>query len=124
MRRLLSMIAFSLLLAPIALPDDSKSVQETVAALGGTFELGPGGLSAPLVKVDLHGTAVTDADLVFLASLPELTSLDLRLTKVTDAALAHVKSLRRLQFLNLFRTRITDAGLEKLTNLMQLETLL
>jgi len=124
MHAFLPTIALSLLVVPSAFADDTKDARASIVSLGGTFEPGPGGPSAPVVKVDLHGTDVTDADLALLTSLPELTSLDLRLTKVTDAALEHVATLHELRFLNLFRTGITDAGLEKLSGLVRLETLL
>ena len=124
MNAFLPMIAVSLLVVPVALADDSIDAKAAITRLGGTFEPATGGPSSPIVKVDLHGTSVADADLAFLASLPHLTSLDLRLTKVTDGALAHVAPLHDLRFLNLFRTGVTDAGIEKLSGLVRLETLL
>lgn len=124
MNAFLPIIALSLVVVPPAAANDPQDARVAIARLGGTFELAPGGPATAVVKVDLHGTAVTDADLAFLRALPGLTSLDLRLTKVTDRALIYVAPLRDLRFLNLFRTGLTDAGLEKLSGLTELETLL
>lgn len=124
MRTFLPIVALSLIVGPSAQAGDSKDARVAIARLGGTYEVAPGGPATAIVKVDLHGTAVTDADLSFLRALPGLASLDLRLTKVTDGALVHVAPLHELRFLNLFRTGLTDAGLQKLSGLTRLETLL
>lgn len=73
------MKAFTLLVACVlALPAfASEDAVAMIERLGGTFEVE----NAKIVKVDLHGSAVTDADLKLLATLTELRHLDLRLTQ-------------------------------------------
>src|SRR5215203_6447701 len=92
----------------------SESVRDRVVAevqrLGGTVEFDKTKKVRPIVKVDLHGTKVTDADLVVLKDLKELRVLDLRLTHISDAGVANLKNLTRLETLNLFRSELTDRG--------------
>lgn len=100
---------------------------ETVAAiqaLGGLVERDTSLPGQPVVKVDLHASAVTDVDLERIGTLRELRALDLRLTHVGDAGVAHLKGLTALRSINLFRTQLTDAGLEHLAKLPTLEVLL
>lgn len=123
------LLACMLLTAAIAIAGtapsgDPKAALAMIAKLGGTAVVDDSLPGAPVVKVDLHESAVTDAELALLAALPELRHLDLRKTKVTDAGVAHLQSLRELRFLNLFRTSVSDAGLASLGELKQLETLL
>ena len=96
--------------------------------LGGKLEFDETVASRPIVKIDLHGTAVTDSDLVFLDSakkdLQTLRYLDLRLTKIGDEGVGKLKNLTGLQTLNLFRTQLGDKGLARLKKLTNLETLL
>lgn len=96
--------------------------------LGGKVEFDGTSPEQPITKIDLHGTAVTDADLAILTNakkdLKELHYLDLRLTKITDDGVAKLKNLTSLQTLNLFRTQAGDKGLESLKKLTNLETLL
>src|SRR6185436_5489114 len=99
-----------------------------VARLGGTIDFEPSqSQKAPedrtIIKIDLHSTKVTDADLVFLKDLTELRALDLRLTKISDAGVANLNRLTKLETLNLFRTQLSDAGMVHLRRLTKLETL-
>jgi uncharacterized protein len=98
----------------------SAGIAARVAELGGTVVRD----GDTIVRIDLHGTAVTDADLVVLSAVPNLRELDLRLTKVTDAAIPHVVALKKLEFLNLFRSGVSDAGVRQLATLNELRTLL
>jgi len=93
-----------------------------VERLGGKVEVDE--TSKQIVKIDLHGTKITDADLVFLGDVKEIRTLDLRLTHIGDAGVEHLKNLRNLGTLNLFRTNLTDVGLAHLRKLNKLETLL
>jgi len=99
-----------------------------VARLGGKVELDETQPAKPIVKIDLHSTQVTDADLAFLKAakkeLKELRYLDLRLTHIGDAGAANLRHLTSLTTLNLFRTQVGDQGLSYLRNLRQLQTLL
>ncbi|MCC7388016.1 MAG: hypothetical protein IT431_04525 [Phycisphaerales bacterium] len=68
------------------------------------------------VRFDLLGHNITDADLALLEPLkPTLTRLNLAGTAVTDAALAALCQFPRLAELNLSRTAVTDAGVARLT---------
>lgn len=104
-------------------------------------------LGRDVVKVDLNGSEITDADLVslrdlyglrflsltgtgltnagleHLIGLPELLQLSLADTRVTDAGLPRLKSLSRLELLKLDRTWITDSGVEHLCGFAQLRAL-
>lgn len=99
-----------------------------IERLGGKVELDEKLPAKPIVKIDLHSTQVTDADLVFLKDakkeLKELRYLDLRLTHIGDAGAANLRHLTSLTTLNLFRTQVGDQGLSYLRNLRQLQTLL
>lgn len=110
----------------------SKTTREStiaeVSRLGGKVELNETAPGKPIVKIDLHGTKITDADLGFLSrggkALKELRYLDLRLTQIGDAGAAHLKNLTSLQTLNLFRTQVGDQGLAQIERLTNLQTLL
>ena len=99
-----------------------------VTRLGGKIEFDETLAARPIVKVDLHGTQVTDSELAFLAEakkdLKDLRYLDLRLTKVGDEGVAKLKNLTGLQTLNLFRTQLGDKGLAHLKRQTNLNTLL
>jgi hypothetical protein len=77
-----------------------------------------------LERLDLVGSAITDAGLVNLEGLTHLRSLDLAATDVGDAGLAHLKRLRSIKFLNLNATKVGDVGLGHLSDLTSLRTLL
>lgn len=105
-------------LATVARAETPTARERAIAAvekLGGTMEVDETRPGRPVVGVDLSRSAVTDADLVLLAALPDLEVLDLRLTSVGDAGVAHLRGAKVLRFLNLFRTRLTDPGLDHLT---------
>ena len=99
-----------------------------VTKLGGKVEFDETRVDKPIIKIDLHSTQVTEADLALLnearKDLKELRYLDLRLTHIGDAGVAHLRNLDSLQTLNLFRTNLGDQGLARLKNLTQLQTLL
>ena len=59
-------------------------------------------------------TAVTDAGLVHLEGLTDLTFLYLSGTRVTDAGLVHLKGLSKLSGVTLPRLRVTGAGAKDL----------
>ena len=117
--------------APAAWAETDSSKDRTIAEverLGGKVELDEALPRKPIIKIDLHSTQITDADLSFLAranrDLKQLRYLDLRLTKIGDAGVTNVKHLASLQTLNLFRTQLSDQGMSSIKNLKQLQTLL
>ncbi|MCE9552953.1 MAG: hypothetical protein K8T91_06195 [Planctomycetes bacterium] len=74
-----------------------------------------------VVRVNLDGTDVTDADLEHLKCLAEMRWLNLFNTKITDAGLENLKGLSKLERLELGSAAyVTDAGLEHLKGLTQL----
>ncbi len=58
--------------------------------------------------------AITDAGLVHLASLRNLTSLELNASNVTDAGIVHLAGLSKLTYLSLVGTEMTDDGIAEL----------
>ncbi len=103
---------------------DQAEVVASIKKLGGMVEIDEQRPGKPVVKVDLHETKITDADLELLGSLPELRTLDLRRTSITDAGVARLRGLKQLRLINLFRTQITNDGLVHLSGNKDLETLL
>jgi len=96
----------------------------TITRLGGTFRADSLRAGAPIVRVDLHGTAVADSDLGDLAGLARLEHLDLRLTTIGDSGAARLSGLSELVFVNLFRTRVGDRGIAAFFTSAGIETLL
>jgi hypothetical protein len=66
---------------------------------------------------------ITDATLLAVAGLPNLTWLDLSSTKVTDAGLAHLAQLTSLKTLHLTNTVVSNEGLPVVARLKNLEYL-
>ncbi|HEV7682025.1 MAG TPA: hypothetical protein VGO68_07880 [Pyrinomonadaceae bacterium] len=130
-RAVLPLLALALLSTETANAKTNTARDRVIAEvtrLGGKIEFDEARSSRPIVKVDLHGTNVTDAELAFLVrekkDLKQLRYLDLRLTKISDEGVTQLKNLTSLQTLNLFRTQAGDKGLESLKKLTNLETLL
>ena len=71
----------------------------------------------------LAGTKVTDAGLVHLSGLTNLRTLTLNGTKVTDAELVHLKGMTKLEWLALGGAKVTDAGLVHLKEMTKLKAL-
>ncbi|MFN8582947.1 MAG: c-type cytochrome domain-containing protein, partial [Gemmatimonadaceae bacterium] len=80
-------------------------------------------VSEQITWLDLSGTQVTDAGLVTLARMPNLTRLSLGNTTVGDAGLQHLAGLAHLEYLNLYGTRVSDSGLGALRALVGLRVL-
>jgi hypothetical protein len=76
-----------------------------------------------LSSLGLNRTQVTDAGLVHLKGLAKLSTLVLNGTQVTDAGLVHLKGLTNLSYLRLDGTQVTDAGLVHLGRLTKLSDL-
>ncbi|MAV38472.1 MAG: hypothetical protein CMJ59_23800 [Planctomycetaceae bacterium] len=76
---------------------------------------------AKLETLDLQNCRqITDAGLLHLKGLANLTSLVLAGTRVTDTGMVHLKGLANLETLLLDNTNITDAGLVHLKGLTKL----
>ena len=125
---LLTLTLFSSVSAHAKTTSNRERVIAEVNRLGGKLEFEETLAGRPIVKIDLHGTQVTDADLTVLddtkKDLKQLRYLDLRLTKIGDEGVGKLKNLSSLQTLNLFRTGLGDQGLAHLKKLKNLETLL
>jgi hypothetical protein len=96
---------------------------ERLKKVGGTVEVDPPLPTGLIVSIDLHGTAVTDADLAPLEEARSLRALNLYGTSITDAGVQHLRELKSLRVLNLNGTRVTDAGLQHLHDLANLNQL-
>ena len=72
------------------------------------------------LDLSVSSTPVTDGGLVHLGTLANLTRLELSNTQVTDAGLVHLKGLTNLTALVLSQTHVTDAGLAHLKSLTNL----
>ncbi|MBB5039249.1 c-type cytochrome domain-containing protein [Prosthecobacter dejongeii] len=112
-------------LMPVAA--DGKTYRFT--ALNVAKEFTDAGLAAlapiaeKITSVDLARTKVTDAGLVGLTGMKNLTELHLENTGITDAGLDHLKGLGSLEYLNLYNTKVTDAGAKKLAEFPKLKAL-
>jgi hypothetical protein len=73
--------------------------------------------------VNLYDTAVTDADLAWLARCPRLELIDLSNTDVGDHGLLHLVHLPRLRILTISSPRITDEGCRAIAQIETLEEL-
>ena len=89
---------------------------EAIAALkklGGTLIHVDNNPKKPVQSVYLPGGKVTDADLKYVATLPQIEVLKLDgATKITDAGLKELTGLKHLKDLGLGSTQVTDAGLK------------
>lgn len=124
----LILILFAAALAQAKTASSKERLIAEVTKLGGIVEFDETDASRAIVKVDLHGTNVSDNDLTIFEKtkndLKRLRILDLRLTSISDAGVARLRNLTSLQTLNLFRTQLGDKGLAHLRKLTRLETLL
>ena len=130
-RSIFAALAVALMSASLSYANNTSTrdrIIADVARLGGTVEFEEQLPSRPIVKIDLHGTQVSDGDLAIFeyakSDLKGLRYLDLRLTNIGDDGVARLKNLTQLQTLNLFRTRLGDKGLAHLKKLTDLRTLL
>jgi hypothetical protein len=96
---------------------------ERLKKSGGTVVVDPPLPTGLIVRIDLHGAKITDADLTPLEELRSLRALNLYGTPITDAGLKHLHDVRDLRMLNLNGTQITDVGLEHLHDLANLNEL-
>jgi hypothetical protein len=79
-----------------------------------------------LVKVELSGPGVSDADLDCLADErlgTEIVVLVLRDSAITDAGLSRIRHLKKLRCLDLLNTRVSNKSFETLCSLSHLEWL-
>ncbi|QDV16223.1 Leucine Rich repeats (2 copies) [Gimesia panareensis] len=105
-----------------------ESATDSIKALGGIIISDDTGnvirvnFSGSMIH-DLSDRTISDAGLVHLKELNNLTTLELAGTKISDAGLEHLKELNNLTTLNLTSTRISDAGLVHLKELTRLTLL-
>lgn len=72
----------------------------------------------------LNSEGVTDAELVHLENIRDVTSLILEGTQITDAGLAHVQHMESLETLWLRNCNISDEGIVHIRNLTNLKELM
>jgi hypothetical protein len=103
--------------------DAEDAAVRAVERLGGRVVRDERAKGRPVVGVDLHGTATTDADLKILLAFAHLRDLDLGQTRITDAGLQRLGCLPELCDLTLSNTTVTDDGLKALLGLPHLTSL-
>jgi Leucine Rich repeat len=103
-------------------PATDRALDE-ILSRGGRFERDRDAEGEPVVKLDLTGSPVTDADLVTFKPLTRLNSLILRGTRVTDAGMARLTSTGKLRNLDLGKSAVTDNGLTHVGRLTSLRSL-
>ncbi|MEM8485647.1 MAG: c-type cytochrome domain-containing protein [Bacteroidota bacterium] len=80
-------------------------------------------LAEQMAWLNLGRSAITDAGMVHIKALKNLSKLHLEKTAVTDDGLAQLSELERLEYLNLYGTQVSDNGLEHLKSLANLSAL-
>lgn len=73
-----------------------------------------------LESLDLRGPGVTDAGLIHLKGLPNLSTLKLSGADIGDAGLEHLKALPSLSQLKLRATKVTEQGVNDLADALPL----
>lgn len=73
--------------------------------------------------IGLTSKNVTDEDLKYLISFPEVEVIQLTNSKITDKGLNYFSELKKLRILKLEKTNITDNGLRFLKKIESLQTL-
>ncbi|MBV6640224.1 MAG: hypothetical protein KI791_05890 [Cyclobacteriaceae bacterium] len=76
-----------------------------------------------IVRIDFHGSGITDAELREIASFPNLVQLSLHQTNITNEGIESLRGLKYLQHLNVHSTRVSDESLNDLIALDQLKSL-
>jgi len=121
------MASLLMICGPKVCAQSQNSEQERAIAriekLGGKVEVDDKSPGKPVIKVDLHGTKVTDDDLKHLKALTQLQKLNLGWTDVGDAGLEQLKGLTELQTLVLGNTKVTDATLRQVKGLTNVDYL-
>ena len=99
---------------PEARPLSQRVHDETLKLLAG---------QNALRRLELSGTAVTSAGLVFLKDLTNLQYLNLCLTAVSDEGFEHLAHLTRMRRMTVCSSRISGSGFCHLTEMKQLESI-
>jgi hypothetical protein len=106
------------LLAAASLAADPADWIERV---GGKVERNAAGA---VVAVNLRGTWVNDAEMAYLAELPELGKLDLSHTRISDEGMLRLKGAPKIRELNLYYAEwITDQGMTAIRDWKHLKRL-
>jgi hypothetical protein len=115
----LGLLAFS----AVTRADEAEAIA-ALKKLGGTFIHVGNNPKKPVRSVYLPGSKVTDADLKYVAALPQIEVLKLdAATKITDDGLKELVGLKHLKDLGLGSTQVTDAGLKHVIGHKGLENL-
>ncbi|BCS32413.1 hypothetical protein TBR22_A16270 [Luteitalea sp. TBR-22] len=104
-----------------AIVPGERELEYTAAVAGKAFgdaELAKlSAVGRDLVWLDLSRTAVTDAGLKALTTMPNLEHLDLRETAIGDAGVAALAPLANLRTLGLYGTAVSDEGVPSIQRL-------
>jgi len=79
-------------------------------------------LASRIAWLDLARTALDDAALEIVGTMPELQRLYLQNTDVEGTGLSSLVGLDRLEYLNLFGTKVDDSVLDALAEIESLQT--
>ena len=74
-----------------------------------------------LIWLKLGNTKITDAGLIYVSKLKNITKIYVENTVVTDDGLGSLKNLQQLQYLNLTATNVTANGIAQLKELKNLQ---
>jgi cytochrome b561 len=77
-------------------------------------------IGAQILRLNLHWSGLTDAQLKTVAGFPNLRRLRLDYTNVTDAGLPALAGLKALNNVSLTNTKVSDGGVASLTALPKL----
>lgn len=80
-------------------------------------------LAPNILRLNLHRSGITDADLKTIVSFKNLRQLRVEQNEITDAGARDIATLTQLTSVNLTNTRITDKGFEAVAGLPGLKTL-
>lgn len=117
-----------------AVDRDARQVAEWVIETGGSLYVDQSTLQIrrkedlpsgdfAIVRIELSGTKVQDADLARLIGLRHLKYLGLHRTKITDKGIEYIVQIPSLEELELSFTQITDKGIQQLPMLSRLKKL-
>jgi Leucine-rich repeat (LRR) protein len=99
---------------------EAEAILERLKKRGASIEADR---ESPEIVLNLEGGDFSDADLVELKQLLNLSNLTLKDLPITDEGIMHLQTLPRLRALNLSGTRVTDKTLGFLTNQKFLDVL-
>jgi hypothetical protein len=114
--------SLTLLRVVVSGPGLVSNVPEHIKKLGGKMERLNWFKDRIAYKVDLKGTKTTDADLLLISKMPNISSLNLSFTRVTDKGIAVLGGYKHLHALELNGVKVTDEAIATLVKIPNLDT--